>query len=163
MKISGKYSQRKALCSKVLRLVASLGLVVVLLCLPSGCHNGDEDQLESCVDSFATAYFNWQFVKAAPYCTSGSRCWLSYAASQVTQEDVDSLRTKEEGAKVELGDIHYDNDSTAMVKVEVSNFLPMDTIGKCGPAVKKAVYRLRSCFRSGRWLVILDELPRPES
>ena len=65
----------------------------------TGCqsHQGDEDQLENDIDSFATYYFNWQFPKTQKYCTQSSEPWLRYAASNVHQADVDLLRTKAEG------------------------------------------------------------------
>jgi hypothetical protein len=153
MKISVNHTHAGARVARVSPVAALLLGGVALLLLPTGCHDGDEDQLKAYADSFSTAYFNWQFAKAQPYCTPESRIWLLFASSQVTQEDVDSLRAQPEGASVKIEDVDYDSDTSAVVSVTVRNFLPMDTIGKRGPAVERADYLLSVCYRDSLWRV----------
>ena len=147
-----------------IRLFNACGAFVflfLLVCGLSACHKGDEDQMRETVDSFAEAYFNWQFQKALPYVTPASGRWLHYAASQVTQEDIDSLRAMAEGAGCKIQSVDYsDVDTLAVVTVAVSHFLAMDTIGRPSHLVDEAVCRLPVVFANDKWKVCLKALPR---
>ena len=93
------------------------------------------------MSDFSTAYFNWQYHKAARFCAPGSERWLAYMASQVTQRDVDTLRALPEGASVRINSMRfYKGDSVAVADVEARDFLEMDMIGKTGKWVEKARY-----------------------
>ena len=52
---------RKTISCMAIAVAAILASAYTL----TGCqsHQGDEDQLENDIDSFATYYFNWQFPK----------------------------------------------------------------------------------------------------
>ena len=84
---------------------------------------------------------------------------LIFAASQVNESDVDALRNKQEGAKSKIDDIDFTNDSTATVKVVVSNFLAMDTIGLAPKAITEKTFRLQAIQRQGTWKIALEGLP----
>ena len=79
---------RKTISCMAIAVAAILTSVYTL----TGCqsHQGDENQLENDIDSFATYYFNWQFPKTLKYCTQSSESWLRYAASNVHQADEQS-------------------------------------------------------------------------
>ncbi len=129
----------------------------------SACNQGSESQLVSNIDSFSTAYFNWQFQRAVPLCTPESKRWLSYMASQVNQADVDSLKAQPQGATFEVGNVSYqDGDSLANVEVTVSHFLSMDTLGRAAQPVEKARFVIPVAFRNGLWRVNLSSPLRPE-
>ena len=55
--------------------ILDMGIAVAALATSlyglTGCqsHEGDDNQLEADVDSFATYYFNWHFPKTLKYCT----------------------------------------------------------------------------------------------
>lgn len=61
---------RKTISCMAIAVAAILTSVYTL----TGCqsHQGDENQLENDIDSFATYYFNWQFPKTLKYCTQSS-------------------------------------------------------------------------------------------
>ena len=65
---------RKTISCMAIAVAAILASAYTL----TGCqsHQGDEDQLENDIDSFATYYFNWQFPKTQKYCTQSSEPWL---------------------------------------------------------------------------------------
>lgn len=112
---------RKTISCMAIAVAAILASAYTL----TGCqsHQGDEDQLENDIDSFATYYFNWQFPKTLKYCTQSSEPWLRYAASNVHQADVDLLRTKAEDATIEINDIDFSDDgANATVSITVYNF-----------------------------------------
>ena len=119
-----------------------------LLSLMVSCgQQGSERQLKENVDSFATHYFNWQFEQAIPYCTPTSKVWLQFAASNVHSEDIDVLRNRDEGASIELGEIHdTDNDSIAYIDLIVRNYVasPSSTKMSNGKSISKACHGGRS-------------------
>ncbi len=132
-------------------------LLSLFLIACNGIHTNDEERLKDNVDSFATAYFNWQYKAALPFCTQESEQWLRYAASNVHQEDVDILRAQDEGASHEINEIVYNkDDSTAYARITVRNFLQMDTIGTAGHIVKEAQIRIPLVVRNKKWLVKME-------
>ena len=105
-------------------------LAAMLLTLLGSCsHSDDFAPWEQAVESFSVAYFNWDYPKAASYATDSSLPWLSYAGSQVTQDDLELINTKTELATVEvMPDAVIVNDSCVVATGLVRNFLEMDSI-----------------------------------
>lgn len=124
-------------------------------------HKGEEDQLKETVDTFASAYFNWHYNDALQLVDSASRKWIIYAASNVHQADIDSLRAMPEGATFHIKDIDYTSDSTAVAFVTVKNFLAMDTIGTASHTVESAKFALSLKYKKEKWHICLTSLPRP--
>ena len=150
---------RKTISCMAIAVAAILASAYTL----TGCqsHQGDEDQLENDIDSFATYYFNWQFPKTQKYCTQSSEPWLRYAASNVHQADVDLLRTKAEDATVEINDIDFgDDEVSAIADITVRNFLQMDSIGEEAHLVEEADFLLPMCMENGVWKVRMASLPQ---
>lgn len=124
----------------------------------------NEEQLRDTASAFAQTYFNWQFNDALAHCTPSSQRWIRYAASQVKQDDVDKLRSAEQGARSDIKKINYEEgDSVASVVMNVENFLSMDSIGTVGHFVESATYTLQLVQLNKQWKVRLKELPRPDS
>ena len=98
------------------------------------------------------------------FVTPESKKWMSYAASQVHEADIELLRQKEKIATYTLNDIDYhENDTTADARITVHNFLQMDTIGKACQLVEKAEFAIPLVYREqeDKWIVNLNGLPRP--
>lgn len=148
-----------------IRLAYSLtiaGCMLIGLCACTDHKN--EEQLRDTANAFAQSYFNWQFNDAQVHCTPSSQRWISYVASQVKQDDVDKLRSAEQGASSEIKEINYqEGDSVASVVMKVENFLSMDSLGTVGHFVESATYTLHLVQLNKRWKVRLTELPRPDS
>ena len=139
-----------------------VGCVLIVLCACTDHKN--EEQLRDTASAFAQTYFNWQFNDALTHCTPSSQRWISYAASQVKQDDVEKLRNAEQGASSEIKEINYqEGDSVASVVMKVENFLSMDSIGAVGHFVESATYTLQLVQLNKQWKVRLTELPRPDS
>ena len=139
-----------------------VGCVLIGLCACKDHKN--EEQLRDTASAFTQTYFNWQFNDALTHCTPSSQRWISYVASQVKQDDVDKLRSAEQGARSEIKKIHYEEgDSVASVVMKVENFLSMDSIGTVGHFVKSATYTLQLVQLNKQWKVRLTELPRRDS
>ena len=117
-------------------------------------------RLKADVDSFATYYYNWHFEKAARFCTPESKVWLRYAASNVHPADIELLKAKNEDAHIEIGDIDFKEDEvSATVNLEITNFLQMDTIGKEARLINKSKLTLPMTIHNGKWKVELKQLP----
>ena len=135
--------------------------IIAMLNFVSCNHLGSEDGLTENADSFSCHYFNWQYQKALRYVTPGSEKWLRFEASQVHQFDVDILKSMDEGAKCEIGDVtHLNDDSMATVRVDVTNYLEKDTIGTKSHIVEKATFVLNMVYKKDKWLVNLNSIPR---
>lgn len=141
------------------KILSSLIIFTSIIAL-SSCGIESKNDINETVDSFSVAYFNWNFKKAIHYVTPASEKWISYAASQVTEEDVDSLRAMQSGAEIDVKDIDInDEDSTATAEVEVSNFMAMDSIGKPPYIKEKATFHLPLSCDNGIWKIALKSLP----
>lgn len=150
-----------------MRIRAFLATFALSLCSCTHTGNGPQDMAEAAAAEFAEAYFNYHYKDAAAAATADSRKWLEYAASNVTQGDVDKLRSAEEDATVEIVSSAFEDDSRTKcaVRVNVGNFLRKDSInGKPGGYAKNACFLLRVELDegTGRWLVRMAGLPRSE-
>ena len=123
----------------------------------SSCHDDGEDQIKEVARDFSSAYFNWRYPDAVRFVTAGSRRWLAYVSSQVSQEDVDSLRAMKEGASFKIGDVSYSSTgSFATVKVTVSNFLLMDSIDRAPRVCAHGEYEIPLSYDGHEWRVKLS-------
>lgn len=112
--------------------------------------------------AFSESYFSLDFHAALDRSTPESRKWISYAASNVSEEDLSVLRSYGQTAKVDVSGIDLKSDTTAVVTLSVSGFLSTDSIGRPGHIVDKAVFRLPMVCREGRWLVRMEGPLRSE-
>lgn len=136
--------------------------MLLAMCFLAGlgsCGHGGENSAKEAADSFSVAYFNYRFADAEPFATQGSRRWLSFAASQMTQEAVDTLRAMKYGAEVDVSDVDYQDDTTAVATVGVSNFMSIDSIGRHPRIVAEKQFVLPLVLRNDTWLVNLSALP----
>lgn len=120
------------------------------------------EAVEKTAMAWAEAYFNYDFSGAEKYVTPESQKWLSFAASNVSQDDIDELRQKKEGATISVDDYEECNDSTAVVTMEVNGFLLRDTIGRPGHIANGLRYQIVVVRRDGRQMVRMEGLPRSE-
>lgn len=146
-------------------IICNILLLVFTLCsftVLASCHSeyGDEKQLKESVDSFSTAFLNWRFVDALRFCTSESRQWLSYMASNIRQADIEALHCMSEGVSFDVDEINYSSDSTANVSVNVRNYMSMDTIGKSSHIVNDGRMVFGLVFRGSKWSIHLTAVPR---
>lgn len=127
--------------------------VVLLLTTCSGSGFNEDSDITEAVDSFATAYFNYDFKAASRHCTAESVKWLRYAATNVIDEDIELLRAQSEGATHEVVVVNRATDTTATASIAVRNFLQRDTLGRPGHIVSQGLFSVNLAYRSGRWLV----------
>ena len=137
----------------------------ILLCLLAavlltGCAD-DENEAERVVHQWGEAYFNYQFKQALDYVTPESERWMRFAASNVTQEDLNALQ-KNGQAVVTLDGYYAGSDTTGTAYLNVSNWLRTDSIGRAGSRQDQASFQVSLVKRDSRWMVRMEGLPRSE-
>ena len=139
-----------------------LNMILCLLAtvLMTGCAEV-ESEAERAAQQWGEAYFNYNFKQALDYVTPESERWLRFAASNVTQADLDALH--EHGmATVEIDGYYPSSDTTGTAYLNVSNWLCTDSIGRAGSRLQEAAFQVQMVKRDGRWMVRMEGLPRNE-
>lgn len=143
------------------RVVLFLSALAVL----TACGDNLSSQQEKAgraATAFAEAYFNYELSKAAGLTTPETKKWISFAASGLTQEDVDVLNTRNEAATVTLTACEMVGDTVCEACIVVDNYLAADSIGRPLQLRSDDDFRLTLVLRDGRWLVRMAGLPRSE-
>ena len=113
--------------------------------------------------AFAEAYFNYDLQKAIELTTPESAKWISFVASNITQEDVNVLNTRTEGVLVTLTDCEVLSDTTCEALLAVDNFMSADSICRPGEFRDGGVFRLKVVLRDDSWKVKMEGLPQNET
>lgn len=140
----------------VFMFLCILALLSFLSC--SGSKDENDKEVGHVVDCFASCYFNLDLVGAVPFCTIESKKWLSFISSNISQADVDIIRTQQVGATHEIGEIEHICDTFVVANCSVFNFLRVDTLGTSGCITEQAVFRIPVVKRNGKWLVKMEGL-----
>ncbi len=120
-----------------------------------------DEQIRHSAQDFAEAYFNYDYQRASELTVPESVQWLQFAASNVTQQDLDMINGAE-AAVVSISDLMRQDDSTVVVTVDVADALIKDTIGVRPHVVDEARYRLMLVRRDDRYLIKMAGLPQSE-
>ena len=140
-------------------------LLIIGLCLFVGCSEGDADsdlKVKERASEFAEAYFNYDFERVQKLITADSQKWLQFAASNISQADIDLLNSQQTSATVEVESCEYVNDSTSLVTVSVRDFMQKDSIGQAGVMTDEGLFRLTLVEQDGKHYVRMEGLPRSE-
>lgn len=132
------------------RISICLALVMPLL----SCISSDSKKAEECAKTFASHYFNLRYVQSVDFCTPKSKKWISYKASNISQEDLDVLNSQQDTAECEIESSDVEDDKATVV-VNVSHFLKCDTIGKPGHICDNEKFELTLKRNGEKWLVDL--------
>lgn len=139
----------------------ALAALLALVLLPS-CHSGEQQQ-EAAVaaQSFANAFFNYDFRSSAQFATPESRQWISFLASNITQDDLNTINAMNEKASCATPEITLIDDTTATARlsVQTETWLGKDSVNITEGGVSTTL-QLRK--RDGVWLVHLTEIPQIE-
>lgn len=135
--------------------------MALLCCCTAGGGTADQSGVKEAV-AFGNAFFNYDFEEALTRVTPESERWLRFAASNVTEQDVEVLNAQQEGAVVEAETVEYSDDSTLTVVLHVDNYLQKERVGQKGHIAYDGRYRVELVKRNGRYLVRMAGLPRNE-
>jgi hypothetical protein len=119
------------------------------------------NQLDACVDSFSVYYFNYHLNDAARFATDDSRKWIELMASNVTEQDVELLKSQGQDAEVEIVSKDME-DSVATVSICVKHYLRKDTIGQVGRITDDDTYVLRAVAQNDKWKIRMEGPLRSE-
>lgn len=132
---------------------------IVLLAACQG-ENITEGAAGKAAHNWAEAYFNWDFPEAANYVTTESERWLRYAASNVTEADLEQLRQLDTAITIEAVDMG--NDTSATATIRVTDFLRQDSIGRAGSRTAEGLFHILLVKRDNKWKVRMEGLPQSE-
>lgn len=139
-------------------------LVFACLLLISACGqdtNDSDEKFSQQALAFGEAYFNYDYEDAAKLVTPESEKWLSFAASNITQEDIDLINSHDR-ATVTVDDFTLNNDSTAMVTLIVKDFVQKDTLFRPASVTDEAEFQLEVVRREGKYFIKMEGLPQSE-
>ena len=110
--------------------------------------------------NWAEAYFNCDYHEAATYATTESDKWLRFAASNTTEQDLQTIQGK---ASVTADDnFTVANDTLRIVTLNVKNFLKTVAIGAPAQLQEEGTFLVTVVKRDGKWKVRMEGLPRSE-
>ena len=121
------------------------------------CGSDKKEQVNDVAEAFAKEYFNWHYCEAMPYVTAESSEQMKFLASNVTEDDVQLLRSMESGAEIKIEECNIaDGDSVAYVNVTIENFCHADTIGRAASLHESANATLMLKHRDDKWQVVVS-------
>lgn len=120
---------------------------------------GDDAALDVAAN-WADAYFNCDFHEAANYATPESDKWLRFAASNTTEQDLQTL----EGKATATADEYFTeaNDTLRVVTLHVRNFLKPVAVGTPAQLQEEGTFLVTVVKRDGKWKVRMEGLPQSE-
>ena len=120
---------------------------------------GDDAALDVAAN-WADAYFNCDFHEAANYATPESDKWLRFAASNTTEQDLQTL----EGKATATADDYFTvaNDTLRIVTLHVKNFLKPVAVGSPAQIQEEGTFLITVVKRDGKWKVRMEGLPQSE-
>ena len=120
---------------------------------------GDDAALKVATD-WADAYFNCDFHEAATFATPESDKWLRFAASNTTEQDLQTL----EGKATATADDYFTvaNDTLRIVTLHVKNFLKPVAVGSPAQIQEEGTFLITVVKRDGKWKVRMEDLPQSE-
>ena len=140
---------KKKIWPLVLCLLTGLGA--------AGCTSEEEEQANSRAKEFAEDYFNLRFDEAYGNCTEDSRKWIAFRASNITEHDLEAVRSAPEGAYISSTECQQINDSTALVRCVVCQALAADSLEQQrGRIVPETAYLIPLRKEGRRWLVRME-------
>lgn len=133
-----------------IKLFVAVAAILLIACNSSSDAN---ESIRKSAVAFAENYFNFDFHAALEYSTPESRKWICYVASNVSEADLEVMRSYGHDATVNVERVEVIGDTAAVVKLSVGGFLCMDSIGRPGHIVDEAIFSLPMVRRGDRWLV----------
>ncbi len=139
------------------QLILLMAAVMMAGCSQNSGGNGAAMEVAA---NWADAYFNCDFHEAAEYATPESGKWLRFAASNTTEQDLQTI----EGKATATADDYFTvaNDTLRVVTLHVSNFLKPSAVGSQAQLQEEGTFLVTVVKRDGRWKVRMEGLPRSE-
>ncbi len=121
------------------------------------CESDTKEQVNDAAEGFAKEFFNWHYCEAMPYVTAESAEYMKFLATNVTEDDVQMLRSMESGAEINVENCNItDGDSVAYVDMTIENFCHADTIGRPAILHESAKVTLLLMHRGEKWQAVVS-------
>ncbi len=140
-----------------------LPLIVFSLLALTACqlNKVTEKKAARTAEQWAEAFFQADYQEAQQYVTPESQRWLQFAASNITQHDLDLLNAAD--INVEVEDIlPSDNDSLVKAIINVSNYVAPALLGQESSIQQEGVFSVILVEQDGKWRVRMEGLPQNE-
>jgi len=139
-------------------------LSIVVILTISACdflEKEGSDMVDEAATQWAEAYFNYQYDRASRFVTPESRKWIRFAASNITEQDIEIIRQQESMAEVSLTDYLQTDDSTWIATIEVNHFVMRDSLNQAGHLVNNDMeFQIKIVERDKRMYVKMEGLPQ---
>ncbi len=137
----------------------NVGISMAAMLALIACSTKETEKIEQKAIAFASAYYNFRFNNALALCTQESGKWIKFHASNVRQTDIDTYNNMPDSAQCAIAEVSLDDDSTAIVLVDVRNYVLTDSIYRKGEIGRNAQVKLKMKKKAGKWRVCLDSMP----
>ena len=138
---------------RVFYIIFTLATLLLTAC---GSETKEEREVMTVARDFAEAYFNYDFDKASKLLTDDSRKWLNFEASNLTEDDMVTLRNDGQGAEVDVDNPIISGDG-ATVGIKVSHFHVTDSLAGGGHLEEEATFAVGLQRQAdGRWKVRME-------
>lgn len=128
--------------------------LIIGIIVPSGCGQfaTEEEKVHEVTDSFAAKYFTWHFPDAIPYADEDAQQWLRFVSSNVHDADLKLISNTSKVPEYSIADISVTGD-TAIVTLELSDVILMDTLGKSAHLYESASRTLTLIKTEDKWKI----------
>lgn len=128
--------------------------------LLGSCQSGDMDSAEAVdkpLNEWAEAYFSFNYKEALEYMTPESEKWIRYAASNITEQDIQYINEHNKDVRTEIVDRYImAGDTTCSAHIRVSDFVQLGFVGQNGKVVDQAEFQVELVKRNGKWLIRME-------
>jgi hypothetical protein len=134
-------------------------LLSIMLFLLAGCQLHDDNSpnaVDKPLNAWAEAYFTFNYEDALEYMTPESEKWIRFAATNITEKDIDFIKGQNNVVKIEILDRQITADTTCVSRIRVSDFVQLRFVGQDSKVVDKAEFQIPLVKRDGKWLVRME-------
>ena len=122
---------------------------------------GNKNDAEKALATWANAYFNFDYEKALKYTTPEGGQWIRFAASNITEQDVEFIKRQNSQTQIDiLNTQQTESDTVCNANIRVSNFIQLGLSAHDNRVIDHADFHIQLVKRGGDWLVRMEGLPR---
>ena len=122
---------------------------------------GGKNDAEKKLIIWANAYFNFDYEKALQHATPESEKWIRFAASNITEQDLDFIT--EQNPPTEIDILHSqmtESDTVCNANIRVSRFIQLGLSAQDNRVIDHADFQVQLVKRGDDWLVRMEGLPQ---
>jgi len=145
---------------KLMKYYFSLFLSILMV----SCQFHENDQtsvVDEPLNKWANAYFNFDYKEALEYMTPESGKWVRFAASNITEKDINYIKEHPMETMIEITHKQMtEGDTLCNTTIHVSKFIQLGMDADNNQVVDDADFQIQLVKRDGDWLIKTEGLPR---